>query len=134
MNLLLERDVCARDCTLGKLSIDGAFSCYTVEDVVRPEGEKIHGRTAIPSGRYRVVITHSPRFNRNLPLLLDVPNFEGIRIHAGNTAADTEGCILPGFKRTANGVAESRLAFEALYSRIAKALDAGAEVWMEVRQ
>ena len=104
MELTLVRDVCGTDCTLGKLFVDGAFDCYTVEDVVRPDGTKIPGKTAIPEGRYRVVVTRSPRFGRDLPLLEKVPNFEGVRIHPGNTAADTEGCIIPGRVRTARGV------------------------------
>jgi hypothetical protein len=69
MELTLVRDVCGTECTLGKLFVDGKFGCYTVEDVVRPDGTKIPGRTAIPEGRYRLVVTRSPRFGRELPLL-----------------------------------------------------------------
>lgn len=83
---------------------EGAFLAHTLEDVVRLtrneddtiSGQKIKGKTAIPAGRYEIVITHSNRFKKPLPLLLNVPQFEGIRIHAGNTDADTEGCILVG--------------------------------------
>lgn len=132
MELKLVRDVCAADCTLGQLSIDGTFECYTVEDMVRPAGEKVHGKTAIPAGRYKVIITHSPRFKRELPLLLHVPGFDGIRIHPGNTVANTEGCILPGLWRTAKGVSDSRIAFDKLYDDIDGALSAGEEVWIEI--
>lgn len=71
--------------TIGSLYIDKKFECYTLEDVVRT-GPKVHGQTAIPEGTYEVQITFSPRFKRDLPLLLNVPNFEGVRIHTGNYA------------------------------------------------
>lgn len=133
MELTLTRDICGAACTLGRLDVDGGFECYTIEDVVRPAGEKVHGQTAIPAGRYRIVITQSPRFHRPLPLLLDVPNFEGVRIHPGNTAADTEGCILPGKSRSDDAVFESRAAFTPLFEKIESAIAAGDEVWIEVR-
>lgn len=132
MELKLLRDVCGADCTLGKLFVDGDFDCYTVEDGVRPDGQKIHGKTAIPEGRYRVVVSRSPRFGRDLPLLENVPNFEGVRIHPGNTADDTEGCIIPGRLRTARGVAQSRLAFEKLFASLKAELARGADVWLSV--
>lgn len=131
MEIRLVRDVLTPAFTLGRLSIDGTEECYTVEDCVR-EGPKVPGETAIPAGRYKVIITHSPRFRRPLPLLLDVPGFTGVRIHPGNTVADTEGCILPGRIRTTDGVSESRLAFDALYRQIVEALDAGEEVWITI--
>lgn len=116
MDLILQRKDVDQERTLGELFIDGDSYCFTVEDAIRPE--KIEGRTAIPAGRYELVLTRSPRAARGglwtpwpdfkLPLVANVPGFEGIRIHAGNTAADTEGCILVGLDRTANGVGSSR--------------------------
>lgn len=132
MELKLVRDACGADCTLGKLFVDEAFDCYTVEDVVRPDGRKIPGKTAIPDGRYRVVVSRSPRFRRDLPLLENVPNFEGVRIHPGNTAEDTEGCIIPGRARTARGVAQSRLAFDKLFTALKAEVAGGREVWLSV--
>lgn len=131
MNLKLTRDVRTPEFTLGEIADDTGHLCYTVEDAVR-DGPKVRGKTAIPAGRYKIIITHSPRFKRSLPLLLDVPGFEGIRIHPGNTAGDSEGCILPGRVRTPDGVSASKLAFNELYRQIAEALDGGEEVWMEI--
>jgi hypothetical protein len=132
MKLKLVRDIAGADCTLGTLSVDGRFQCFTCEDVERLDGPKIHGKTAIPRGRYNVAITHSNRFKRSLPLLIDVPGFSGIRIHPGNTAADTEGCILPGTRRTLAGVIESRVAFEALFAKIGDAISKGGSVTIEI--
>lgn len=98
MNLTLTRDVFDPEFTLGVLTVDGKDFGYTVEDTIREV--KVHGKTAIPEGRYRVDWTLSQRFGRYMPLLLNVPGFRGIRIHPGNSAADTEGCILPGLRRT----------------------------------
>ena len=102
--------------TIGELYIDGKFECYTLEDVERDK--KIDGKTAIPKGTYKVIINHSNRFNRLLPLLLDVPNYTGVRIHSGNTAQDTEGCILVGKKRGIDVLYDSRLAFSQLFEKM----------------
>ena len=102
--------------TIGELHLDGQFECYTLEDCVRPV--KIKGMTAIPAGSYEVVINFSERFQRLLPLLLNVPNFDGVRIHAGNTAADTEGCLLVGETQSADFIGKSRAAFDALFPKL----------------
>ncbi len=94
MNLKLLRKTFTEESTIGVLSVNGTAECFTLEDKVR--AVKIPGKTAIPAGIYEVTITFSDRFQKPLPLLLNVPNFAGIRIHPGNTAADTEGCILVG--------------------------------------
>lgn len=82
---------------IGDLHLDGNFFCHTLEDEIRPDGEKVYGKTAIPAGRYKVVLTKSIRFNRVMPLLLDVPMFTGIRLHGGNTSEDSKGCPLVAF-------------------------------------
>lgn len=129
MKIQVIRFQCGADCTIGELLVDREHECWTLEDVVRPDGApKVYGETAIPYGTYRVVITFSNRFQRDLPLLLNVPGFEGIRIHPGNTAADTHGCLLVGTGRTGASVTNSRMAFDALFPKIRDAIDNGEEV------
>lgn len=89
--------------TMGKFYINNEYFCDTLEDTVREDGKKIYGETAIPAGRYDIIITFSPKFKRELPLLLKVPNFDGVRIHNGSYPKDTLGCILVG-KRYADGM------------------------------
>ena len=105
--------------TIGELSIDGVFECFTLEDKEREV--KIKGETAIEKGTYQVIINRSNRFKRLLPLLLNVPNFEGIRIHSGNTNHDTEGCILVGLTRSQDFIGQSRKAFDKLFKKMQKA-------------
>src|ERR1044072_3506132 len=116
MNLTLIRGESTKHSTPGKLYVNGKFECYTLEDVVRPE--KIKGETAIDAGTYRVIIDMSNRFKRLLPLLLDVPNFSGVRIHPGNTDRDTEGCILVGDSPAVDFLGSSRVAFDRLFSKM----------------
>ena len=123
MKLTLERISKTSECTIGELYVDGKFECYTLEDVVRDNGVKIDGQTAIPAGTYRVQITFSNRFQKLLPELLNVPNYTGVRIHTGNTSKDTEGCILVGKARLTNSIVESRLAFDHLFPQLKAAKD-----------
>ena len=132
MNLLLVRDVKNKERTLGCLYYQSKHLCYTVEDAIREK--KIFGKTCIPAGEYKVIINHSKRFDKELPLLLNVPNFTGVRIHSGNTEHDTEGCILPGLIRTNTGVLSSRAAMDKLMPLIRSALDAGEEVILEIKE
>lgn len=118
MKLELVRAECGNVCTVGELLLDGQHEAWTLEDVVRADGVKIPGETAIPAGFYMVDITYSPRFKRELPLLLGVRNFVGIRIHPGNTASDTEGCILIGQGKGQNCVLSSRAAFDTLFPKL----------------
>ena len=131
MELLLQREPSTTEYTFGKLYIDGVEFCHTIEDPVRLI--KIKGKTAIPAGRYKVWVSVSPRFRRPLPLLVNVPNFEGIRIHSGNTASDTEGCIIVGMNRGKSSVLKSRVALSKLLPKISRILDAGHEVWITVK-
>jgi hypothetical protein len=130
MKLQLKRDKPKGNSTIGKLYIDGVFECYTLEDIIRPK--KIAGVTAIDAGTYKVIINMSNRFKKLLPLLINVPNFEGVRIHPGNTSADTEGCILVGstVEATATGgfVGNSRVAFAKLFSKMQKETNITLEI------
>ena len=76
---------------IGDFFIDGVFFCYSLEDQIRYSDKKVYGKTAIPDGRYKVILTRSNRFKRIMPLLLDVPNFSGVRLHGGNTAENSHG-------------------------------------------
>jgi hypothetical protein len=121
------------------LHVNGIRQFYTVEDKYRQiagvpvEQWKVKGATAIPTGTYRVIINHSNRFKRMMPQLLDVKGFEGIRIHAGNTEKDTEGCLIVGTHRIKNGVANSRYACEILQAEIERAIKRGEVVTIEIR-
>ncbi|HWQ32535.1 MAG TPA: DUF5675 family protein [Blastocatellia bacterium] len=131
MELVLNRKFLTDRATIGELArADGQHICWILEDVVR--SAKIKGRTAIPAGRYRIGITMSPRFKRKLPLLLDVPYYTGVRIHPGNSAEDTEGCLMPGLVRGTNFVGQSRAAFDKVFSLIASALAKGEECWITI--
>lgn len=96
MEINVRRTEYADTYTIGRMTIDGVYMCYTLEDKVRPAGVKIQNQTAIPTGKYQVIIDFSPHFQKQMLHVLNVPMFEGIRIHSGNDDADTDGCILVG--------------------------------------
>ena len=133
MKLWLQRIDLAHDYTIGQLFVNGAYECWTLEDAVR-SGPKVPGETAIPAGVYRVVIDQSARFGRAMPHVLDVPGFEGIRIHAGNTVRDTHGCPLLGCERVGAHLARSRVAFDAFMSKLQAALATGEEAWLDITE
>lgn len=133
MKLVVQRSPSSAHSTIGELSVDGRFECYTLEDVIRPPGVKVPGQTCIPPGTYAVQLTMSQRFNRVLPLLIDVPMFSGIRIHPGNTDANTEGCILVGWVKGVDQILQSRDAFAALFSKLLDAETKGDTITIEVR-
>ena len=131
MRLHLERLDIGHDCTIGRLSVDGDFECWTLEDPVRV-GAKIPGQTAIPFGHYPLAITWSPRFKRDLPLLEYVRGFTGVRIHPGNYPTDTEGCILVGCEKAACSVLRSREAFDALFAKLVTAQKNGEQLAIDI--
>ena len=138
LRLRLERDPTGLTCTIGHLFIDGVEFCSTLEDPIRekpgiPVGQwKVAGDTAIPAGLYPVSITYSPRFQRDLPLVMHVPGFEGIRIHAGNTDDDTEGCILVGQWRGGEFIHESRKTLDALMDVLETAVATDRPITLEI--
>ena len=122
MNITVNRKWFTSQSTIGEMLIDGVFFSYTLEDMVRPAGVKVFGETAIPAGTYKVVIDQSTRFKRLMPHVLDVPGFDGIRIHNGNTAADTEGCILLGATKSKDFVGNSKTTFDKFFSLLQEKL------------
>lgn len=135
MNLRVIREPSRAGATLGSLYLDGVRLCDTLEDEIRERPGaavstwKVKGQTAIPAGRYRVVLRQSPRFGRVLPWLQDVPGFEWILIHAGNKSIDTEGCLLIGLDRGAATVGRSQMALQRLMERVTAATD---EIWIDI--
>lgn len=119
-NLRLERE-CLEERTLGKLYINKEFFCSTIEDKYRDlsKEKKVYGETCIPFGTYKVIINMSPKYGRLMPRLLDVPHFDGILIHYGNTEQDSAGCIIVG-KRSGQKVINSRDTFNRLFARLEK--------------
>lgn len=117
--------------TIGELLIQNQFQCNTLEDTARRV--KVAGETAIPSGRYQVVLGNHPAHGF-CPQLLNVPFYEGILIHWGNSAIDTKGCILVGKydPRLADWIGQSRLAFEALMNKLVRLNEAGP-MWIDIR-
>lgn len=118
--------------TIGELFIDGEYFCWVLEDVVR--AQKIQDRTAIPAGAYKVILNFSNRFQRQMPLVLNVPDFTGIRIHGGNSHIDTKGCPLVGFERRGSQILRSQEAFRELMERLEEAHARGEEIWLEILQ
>ena len=148
MELILERIAKRRTYTIGRLYIQRRvndeylagtaddYFCDTLEPTWRDYEHgayKVKGRSAIPKGRYAVVISFSPKFKQWLPILLGVPKFDGIRIHAGNTSEDTEGCILVGKNKLVGQVVDSRIWLHRLKQKIVEAKSRGEPVWITVK-
>ena len=138
MEMKLHRTEYLMDATEGILYVDGAAECFTIEDKDRNlelGGVKIQNKTAIPKGVYEVQVTYSNRFKRDMPILLNVPQFTGVRIHTGNTAEDTEGCIIVGSVNTTQKdgfIGNSKVAFNKLFPKIVKAINDGEKVTVEI--
>jgi hypothetical protein len=130
MQLTLTRKTFTGDSTTGELAIDGRFECFTLEDVVR--AVKIHGETAIPNGSFGLSINVSPRFKIRLPRLANVPGFEGVLIHVGNTKKDTDGCILVGQGVAKDMVTQSKAAMALLMAKLEAAQARGEPMRIDV--
>lgn len=141
--LTLHRLYLKEDYTIGKLFVDGVYHCDTVEDRVRDlnkdgdlldEGEeKVMHETAIPYGRYKVIVNMSPKFKRELPRLLNVPHFEGILMHEGKTAKSSSGCIICGENKIVGGVINSAKYIRELISWIKIQNGLGREVYITIK-
>lgn len=141
MKLTLKRIALRSTYTIGKLYIDNAYFCDTLEDTVRDTNksgkfdngeQKVKGKTAIPYGTYEIKWTYSPRFKKYTPQLMNVPSFEGIRVHAGNTSADTEGCLILGENKQVGKVLNSRATINKFYQIIKEACSNG-KVTIEIK-
>jgi hypothetical protein len=132
MKLVLERKYLKDTYTIGNLLINGEFFCNVLEDKVRVPFVKIPKETAIPYGTYKVTITYSNKFQREMPLLNDVPQYEGIRIHSGNTELDTEGCLLVGENKVKGEVINSKITFDKLYPILKETFNKGEEITIEI--
>ena len=128
MEILVNRRTKTKLSTISDVTIDGVFFCYGLEDVDRGlkqsddidviKTKKVFAQTAIPAGRYEIIINFSNRFQQYMPLLLNVPGFEGVRIHPGNKAANTEGCLLLGQTEGDDFVGNSRLAYRSFLPKL----------------
>lgn len=141
MKLRLERKYFKETYTIGNLYINGSFFSNTLEDKNRDvnkngkfdNGEtKVYGETCIPFGTYKIILTMSPKFKRELPRLLNVPSFEGVLIHRGNTAKDSAGCILIGENKAVGKVLNSTLYEERLIKIMRNAISRGEEITIEI--
>lgn len=141
MKLTLKRIALRSTYTIGRLYVDGNYFCDTLEDTVRDlnkngkfdNGEKkVYGKTAIPYGTYEIKWTYSPRFKKYTPQLMNVPSFSGIRIHAGNSSTDTEGCLLLGQNKKVGMVLNSRATINKFYPMIKEACSKG-KVTIEIK-
>lgn len=152
MEIVVKRKYKKSTHTIGHLYIDGSYFCDTLEDKVRDlnqdgdlldEGEeKKYGETAIPFGRYKIAMDIiSPKYCRRatylwcggyLPRLLDVPHFDGILIHAGNSAQDSAGCLLVGENKVKGRLVNSMLTLKRLYASLKYASSKGEDIWITI--
>lgn len=142
MDLKLNRIYFHKNYTIGKLYVNGQYFSDTLEDTNRDfnrdgdlldEGEsKVYAETAIPFGTYKVEVTMSPRFKRYLPILIDVKHFSGIRIHSGNSAGSSSGCILVGLNKVKGGLVDSRIYENKLVKLLLEAQKKGDNITIEI--
>lgn len=141
MELVLKRNKRTDKSTIGAIKIDNNFFCYTLEDkdrglkqsdlLVSIKARKLFGITAIPAGRYKVVLSFSNRFKKYMPEIKNVPGFEGVRIHCGNKPEDTEGCILLGMDAGIDTISKSRVAYDALMQKL-EAVEKSEPVYLTI--
>ena len=140
MRITVQRRYLGETYTIGTMFINGNYFCDTLEDKVRDlnkdgdlldEGEeKVYAETAIPYGKYRVILNYSPKFKRELPLLLNVKHFEGIRIHRGRTASHSSGCLIVGENKVKGQVINAEKYEVELVKRIREAISHNEEIWI----
>jgi len=135
MKLHIQRSYKGQFYTIGDLFVNGTYLCNTLEDTVRllTMEKKIPGKTAIPAGKYKVIVNKSPKFKRDLPRLLDVPHFEGVLIHRGNIPEHTEGCILVGENKVKGKVINSTKYELILVELLKDAQNRGEQIEIEIQ-
>jgi hypothetical protein len=143
MELLVKREWLNDECSIGELYINGVFECFTLEDkdrgltqsmtLAQIQAIKVYGKTAIPKGRYQVVIQYSQKHQKDLPLLLNVKDYAGVEMHPGNTDVDTLGCILLGQMRTTNSVLSSVKAFTAFFPKLQAAINRKEQIFITIQ-
>lgn len=143
MELILDRKWCKDTYSIGRLYIDGQFFSNTLEDKDRgltqsmSEADvkkiKVYGETAIPKGKYNVVINYSNKFKRLMPYIMNVKGFEGIRIHEGSTAKDSLGCILVGNNTAVGRISNSKSTYTKLYSKLKTAFNKGEKITLTIK-
>ena len=141
MNLTLKRLNLTPNYTEGELYVNGVYFCKTLEDTNRDlnkngqfdnNEKKVYGETCIPYGKYKVILSYSPKFKRELPEILEVPDFQGIRIHRGNKISDTLGCILCG-EKVKNGYLSNSTPYEIkLVELFKQAKSRNEELFLEI--
>ena len=142
MKIELRRKIFSPTSTIGEFFVNDTFECYCIEDVDRGlkadmtldeiKAKKVHAQTCIPYGEYDIIVNLSNRFGKLLPLLVDVPGFSGVRIHPGNYAKDTEGCLLPGMAWQPDMITSSKAAFSTLFGKIMAAIEEGEKVNIKI--
>lgn len=134
MNLFVKRNRFTSKSTIGEMFVHGALLCYTLEDTVRKAGEpKVDGATAIPEGYYQCAVDYSERLKSLMVRVLNVPGFQGILIHRGNTDAETNGCLLVGTTPGFDTILDSVLAYAKFCRKIAEAIANKEAITIEIR-
>lgn len=143
MELILDRKWCQPSYSIGRLYIDGQFFSNTLEDKDRGLTQsmneadikkiKVYGETAIPKGTYTIVINYSNKFKRMMPQIMDVKGFNGVRIHEGNTAKDSLGCILVGDNKVTGKVLNSKSTYNKLFSKLKAASSKGEKITLTIK-
>lgn len=143
MELILDRKWCKDTYSIGRLYIDGQFFSNTLEDKDRGLNQsmseadvkkiKVYGETAIPKGKYNIVINYSNKFKKLMPQIMNVKGFAGIRMHEGSTAKDSLGCVLVGNNTAVGRLSNSKATYAKLYSKLKAAFDKGEKITLTIK-
>lgn len=135
MEILTDRTFLGETYTIGQMYINGTYLNDTIEDTVRvlnSDKDKIKDKTAIPKGRYKVILSYSPRFKQILPEIIDVPYFKNIRIHAGNTEDDSSGCLIVGENKVKGKVINSKVTLQKLMNILTPAWESKEPIYITI--